>query len=108
MSNGELMSNVGGGGPLDNRFSPNSDIDNDGDLRVGISLDGQFEYRGRLDDFALFDTALSGDEIRSIYTNGLNGLNVQQVQAVPEPSTIALFAVLAATGVAAKRRSRKW
>ncbi len=39
-----------------------------------------------IDDFAIFDEALSANDIEAIYTNGLNGI------AVPEPATLSLAA----------------
>ena len=58
-------------------------------------------FNGRIDNFFIFDEALSDTDITTIRTNGLAG--IQSVAAIPEPTTFALL-VLGVAGLLLRRR----
>lgn len=94
----------GGGGPPagDNLLTAGTNLDNANPLALGIrSSDFGVEFRGYLDDVAIWDSALTPAEISQIYTNGLNGIGV------PEPSAAGLLAAAAAVAAVATRRRRR-
>jgi hypothetical protein len=60
---------------------------------------------GYLDDFGLWDEALTSQQIGFIYTGGLAGLNLQQALIIPEPASLALL-TLGAAWLLNRRRGR--
>lgn len=65
-------------------------------------------WAGRLDDFGLWDEALTSEQVGRIYTGGQEGLNLQQALIVPEPGSWMITAT-GLTGVACwvvRRRMR--
>lgn len=83
-------------------------------LGVGRNKDstaggGQWFFDGLIDDLAVFDKALSPEQIDAIYTGGLQGLNVQEAlnpAGVPEPSTALLCLLTGAMALGRGRRRR--
>lgn len=77
-----------------------TNVNNSIDLIIGGLQPSGFAtqfFDGQVDDIAIFDHALSQSEITRIFNAG--------VSAVPEPSSLLLFAI--ATAVVANSRSRK-
>lgn len=75
---------IGGGGGDTITFTPGRDFSNASELYLGLRNDLATEWPGALDDFAVWDEALTPAQVSTIYTNGLNGIGV------PEPSIPAL------------------
>ncbi len=64
-------------------------------------------FSGIIDEVALFDAALSPDEIAAHFANVQNGLNYfASPQAVPEPSSFAVWAMLGMAGISSYRSRR--
>jgi len=61
----------------------------------------------QIDDFGLWDEALTTAEIGQIYAGGLRGLNLQQALAIPEPSAVLIWSLLAGLGIGVGRRRRE-
>lgn len=72
---------------------------------VGSSGGSSEAFNGVLDEFAIYNRALSGSDIYGHYINSLNGLSYF---ATPEPSSVALWSIMAigliCTGMAKLRR----
>lgn len=61
-------------------------------------------YAGLIDDFAIWDRALSADEVEYLYTKGLTGFDAA---TIPEPSSMVLCGIgLALLAARAARRRR--
>ncbi len=90
---------VGGGGPSDNTFTDGNTFASSDPFRLGASASGNAEYDGMIDDLAIWNRALSADEILTIYADGLEGIGV-----VPEPSTLVLLFSLGLAGLFVRRR----
>lgn len=71
--------------------------DNDDILMIGSRNDLVTQWIGRMDDVAIFDEALSAEEIGTIMGGDFSGF------IIPEPST-ALFALLGLSGLVLRRR----
>lgn len=69
--------------------------------------DGEFKrgFTGALDDLAMWDEALTADEVSHVYYGGLQGLDAPTARAamVPEPTSLCLLSLLIG-GVWAARR----
>ena len=63
----------GGGGPSGNTFPPGTDMSTTDSLALGIRGDGLVEYKGLIDDFAVWNRKLTSDEVTGIYNAGLAG-----------------------------------
>jgi hypothetical protein len=70
----------GGGGPTANTFPAGTDISNSNPLTLGIRTDGAAEFRGYLDDFAIWNRTLTAAEITGIYKAGLAGKGLDSAQ----------------------------
>jgi hypothetical protein len=62
-------------------------------------------WDGQIDDLAIWNRALSSQEIAAIYSAGLNGLPM--ISLVPEPSTTAFAAIGCLAFFVASRRRRQ-
>ena len=62
-----------------------------------------FRYSGLLDEFAIWNEALTADQIRSHYLAGSQGIGLT---AVPEPTSIAIWAIFGALGIVGMRLKR--
>lgn len=85
-------------------------VTNSSALVLGVrSTNFDLGLDGTLDDFAIWDRALSSAEIQEIYSKGLLGFNVQEsVPApIPEPSTFVLLSFLCCVGFARRRKSQR-
>ena len=67
---------------------------------IGSSGGGSEPWAGLIDEFALYNTALSASDVRNHFLNSTLGLNYF---AIPEPTT---FSLLALGGLAVMRRRR--
>lgn len=94
--NGEQVASVPYDGTIHTSGSEGLGI---GDSNTSLST---IKFNGLLDDMAIWSVPLSPEQIRYQYQNGLNGHGA----AVPEPSTLALFAI-GFVGLAARRVRRK-
>ena len=63
---------------------------------------GILDYNGLIDEFQIYNEALSGSEIQNLFNNPGAG-----AAAVPEPSSVALFGAIALGAVRFQRRKRK-
>ena len=91
---------AGGGGAQTDVLIPGSSISAVESLLLGRRATTGASYDGLLDDFAVWDRALTADEIQSIYSAGLNGWTFT---GIPEPTTMALLG-LGALGLLRRRR----
>jgi hypothetical protein len=104
------------GGTLDMRFDDSVVLsanvgssaltDTGNPLLVGRRYAGDsrgFAMNGRLDEIAIWNRALSDDEIQRLY-NGGAGL---QIIIIPEPTTLLIWSLLAGLGVGLGWRRRK-
>jgi len=72
-----------------------------------IAGSGNGSTGARIDDFGLWDEALTTAQIGQIYTGGLGGLDLQQALAIPEPSTLLIWSLgLLGLGWFGRRRTR--
>jgi MYXO-CTERM domain-containing protein len=85
-----------GGAPNINQSNANNNL-----LCIGCNPDNGREFNGLIDDLAMWDRAISEDEIGLIYSNGLAGNSLASV--IPEPSS-ALLGLLGALGLLRRRR----
>lgn len=97
---GVAATGTGMGGPPDETYVPGGDGVANGDpLLLGARLNGGFQFRGDLDDVAIWDESLDATAIDGIYQNGLAGIGV----GVPEPSS-AMMLFLGMSGLLRRRR----
>ncbi|MEM6257730.1 MAG: LamG domain-containing protein [Planctomycetota bacterium] len=76
-------------GVLEQAASVNADVYLGGSWTIGHDpSNGGRDYNGLIDDLAIFDEALTAQEVAALYNDGLNGLNAA---GVPEPGSLALL-----------------
>ncbi len=93
----------GGGAAVTNTFATGDIFDSTTSIRLGARDSLGAEFNGLIDEFAIWDRALSADEINDIYQAGLNG---DPLAPVPEPSTVVLLAIGVFAGLLVWRRKR--
>jgi len=79
---------TGGGGAVTDSLIPGSSITWAYPLLLGRRGTDGAAYQGWIDDFAIWDRALSPKEIQYLYTKGLQGFNAAMV---PEPVSVVLL-----------------
>ncbi|QNN24157.1 LamG domain-containing protein [Planctomycetales bacterium ZRK34] len=68
-------------------FAAGSDFSNSDAIELGLRADGGAEYRGLLDEFAIWNRALSATEIEAIYDLGLSGTGLI-ASTIPTPAAL--------------------
>lgn len=87
-----------------NTFTGGVNFGGDGNWRIGNDdCCGDRDFDGRIDDLAVFDSALSASDAAAIFAGGNAGLDAPTALAVPEAST-SLLGALAALGLLRRRR----
>jgi hypothetical protein len=98
---GAAATDVGFGGPPDGTYIPDADgVANGESLMLGVRSSGGFQFRGDLDDVAIWDESLDSTAISGIYQNGLLGVGV----GIPEPSSVLMLS-LGLLGLMRRRRN---
>ncbi len=92
---------TGGGGSQTDSLVPGSLIETAAPLLLGRRQTGGAPFAGLIDDFAIWDRALSPSEITYLYAKGLIGFDAA---AVPEPTSLLLLAIGAAALLLRRRR----
>ena len=73
------------------------------DLAIGSEENGSNPFEGEIDDFRIYDVALTGADAMAIYNNGAGDFNV-----IPEPGSFTLAALgLLSLGLIRWRRRRR-
>ncbi|MDB4759553.1 PEP-CTERM sorting domain-containing protein [Akkermansiaceae bacterium] len=97
---GVAATGIGSGGPPDGTFVSDGDGVANGDpLFLGVRGSGGFQFRGDLDDVAIWDESLDSTAVSGIYQNGLSGIGV----GIPEPSSLVMVC-LGMSGLLRRRR----
>jgi hypothetical protein len=73
-------------------------------LFIGSRLSSNEFWRGQFDEFAIWESALSGDNIEWLSQNSISQIGAT---AVPEPASLVLWAALGAVGLGYCVRRRK-
>ena len=68
-------------------------------LWLGNRYSNNEPWKGAIDEYALWDTALNSQQVGWLYQNSLS--------AIPEPGTLLIWSLLAALGVGWRRNRRK-
>ena len=82
------------GGYTYTQTGPSGNLATPTHLIMGRDANGTSPLNGRLDEFAIFDYALSGTQVVALYN----------AATVPEPSVVAMLLVLSLTGLLSRRR----
>lgn len=75
----------------------------DGQLRIGMGVNGGERFEGFVDNLFLFDHALTDQQVNAIRLGGSNA--ILNVTAVPEPSVVFVGAIVVST-LFVRRRKR--
>lgn len=89
---------LGGGGGQTNTFTPGQDFTAPENLLVGRRSTTGASFDGAMDEFAVWNSALSGAEMNELYQLGASG------QAIPEPTSALLLGFGALLGLARRRQ----
>lgn len=71
------------GGIDTNTFAPGQNFSNADDIRLGIRIDNAAEWNGLIDEFAIWNRALSAQEIADLYSLGAAGIAL-----IPTPAAL--------------------
>ncbi|QDT61693.1 hypothetical protein SV7mr_42320 [Stieleria bergensis] len=80
----------------------NTELIADGELRIGMGVNGGERFEGFIDNLFLFDHALTDQQINSIRIGGSNA--ILNVTAVPEPSVVFAGAIVVSALFIRRRR----
>lgn len=89
---------LGGGGGQTNTFTPGKDFTAVENLLVGRRSTDGASFDGAIDEFAVWNSALSDADMRELYSLGADKV------AIPEPSSVILLVLGVMIGLARRRR----
>lgn len=96
---GAAATDIGSGGPPDGTFvTDGNGVANTDPILLGVRGSGGFQFRGDIDDVAIWDEAFDSAAVSQIYNNGLAGI------AVPEPSSLLMLCAASFATILRRRR----